>query len=86
MYAPMSNPLDKETAVSRYSVETITARSKRLAWHVPTIELAELLARKLSVAATDDATYPHSFVVVDAGGEARCRYLRGTRHVEVLAA
>lgn len=86
MYAPIGNPLDSETAVSLYSVETMTARSKRLTWRVPTIELAELLARKLSVAATDDATYPHPFIVVEAGGQVRCRYLRGTRYVEALAA
>ncbi len=84
--APMGNRFDKETAVSHYSVETITARSKRLAWHMPTIELAELLACKLSVAAIDDATYPHPFEVVDSRGQVRCRYQRGTRHAEALAA
>lgn len=84
--APMNSHFEKQTAASLYSVETITTRSKRLAWHGLTIELAELLARKLSVAAIDDATYPHPFEVVDSGGQVRCRYQRGTRYAEALAA
>jgi hypothetical protein len=82
----MNNHLDKQTAASLYSVETMTARSRRLTWHGLTIELAELLARKLSVAAIDDETYPHPFEVVDSGGQVRCRYQRGTRYAEALAA
>lgn len=84
--APMNNHFAKQTAVSLSSVETMTARSRRLTWDGLTVELAELLTRKLSIAAIDDATYPHPFEVVDAGGQVRCRYQRGTRYAEALAA
>lgn len=71
---------------SRFSVETLTSRSCLLKWPMQTIEVAELLARKMSVAAIDDPTYPNPFFVVDFHGSARCHYLWGTRSPETVAA
>lgn len=77
-----SNGHDGKATVSWYLVNTRTTGFALLTWSAGTIELAELLARKLSVAATDNPTYPNPFFVVDSKGEVRCRYVCGRRHAE----
>lgn len=86
MNAPSRSLFDGKATMSPCSVETMTAGSRLLTWRMPTIEFAELLARKLSVAAIDDPTYPNPFCVVESNGQARSHYLRGTRHAETIAA
>ena len=68
------------------SVETMSAESKQQTWPAPTIEFAELLARKLSGAAIDNPSYPNPFYVVESSDKTRCHYLRGRRNAEALAA
>jgi len=77
---------DRRAAMSFFSIETMTAGFALLTWPAQTIEMAELLARKLSVAAIDDSTYPNPFFVVESNGKARCHYLWGTRNAEAIAA
>ncbi|MBK7025353.1 MAG: hypothetical protein IPH41_18375 [Sulfuritalea sp.] len=48
--------------MSLYSVETTTAGFSLQKWPLQTIEAGELLARKLSVAAIDNPTYPESIL------------------------
>ncbi len=80
------NRPDEETTMSLYSVETTTAGFSLQKWPLQTIEVGELLARKLSVAAIDNPTYPNPFLVVDSKGKIRCHYVCGKRHAGALAA
>lgn len=68
-----------ETENSHYSVQTITAGHALLKWPTRTLILAELLARKLSVAAIGNATYPNPVIVIDSNGKTQCQYPRGIR-------
>ena len=79
MNVRVSRNHDGKGKVSRYLVNTRTAGFSLLTWSAGTIELAELLARKLSVAASDNPTYPNPFFVVDSNGDVRCQYFCGTR-------
>ena len=63
------------------NVETLTAGFARQTWTTPSPEQAEAIARKLSVAAIQDPTYPNPFFVVESDGSARCHYFCGTRHL-----
>ena len=78
--------LDGNTTMLPCFVETMSAESKQQTWPAPTIQFAELLARKLSGAAIDNPSYPNLFFVVEFSGKARCHFLRGKRNAEALAA
>jgi hypothetical protein len=86
MNAPASTHIDWKTTSSVCSVETMTAELKLLTWPAQTIEFAELLARKLSIAAIDDPSYPNPFFVVECCGRARSHFLCGKRNAEALPA
>lgn len=86
MNVPSRSRLDEKARTSPCSVETMTVADSLMTWPMPTFERAELVARKLSVAAMDHATYPNPFFVVDSYGKTRSSYFRGTRHVETMAA
>lgn len=62
------------------SVETLTAGFSCRAWKTLNIIEAEVIARKLSAAATLNPTYPNPFFVIDASGTSLCHYLGGKRH------
>ena len=64
---------------SSFSVETFTAGFNRQTWTTLSIDEAEAIARKLSVAAAGDPTYPNPFFVVEADGRSHCQYLAGER-------
>jgi hypothetical protein len=69
---------------SACSVETITMGFVRRSWSVPSLSDAEVIARKLSVAAHDNPIYPNPFFIVGDDGVSRCKYFAGQR--EELAA
>ena len=61
-------------------VETVTAGFIRQRWNTPDADQADSIARKLSVAAINNPTYPNPFHVVEANGTLRRKYLEGTAH------
>jgi len=66
--------------MSSCAVETLTAGFARRTWPTSTSEQAEAIARKLSVAAIQDPTYPNPFFVLESDGKSLCHYLGGARH------
>ena len=69
----------RDRIMPTYSVETLTANSRRQAWTTPNVIVAEALARKLSVVAVNDPAYPNPFLVVESDNTLCCQYLAGDR-------
>ena len=79
MNSHSSSSLGGTPALACYAVTTMTKGFALLTWPARTIELAELLARKLSAAAIDNPTYPNPFCVLEPSGKSRCHFLSGKR-------
>ncbi|WP_220635630.1 hypothetical protein [Georgfuchsia toluolica] len=58
----------------------------RRSWETPTIEQAEAIARKLSLAAIGDPIYPNLFFAVEINGTLRCHFFGGIREQSPMAA
>jgi len=61
-------------------VETLTAGFICQRWQSANVENAEAIARKLSVAAIGNPTYPNPFFVVEPNGALLCHFIGGARH------
>lgn len=62
-----------------YAVQTLTAGFVSQVWPAITLEEAEKLARKLSLAAIADVLHPNPFCVLETDGTVHCKYLAGVR-------
>lgn len=63
----------------RCVVETLDAGFTRRSWATPDGAQAEVVARKLSVAAIENPNYPNPFFILETDGSSRCHWFCGKR-------